>query len=90
MFSEHATLSAAFLLNGLADFIHGLEGATLSLSAAADALTLTLRQGVCREVTHTLIEALLVDGHGKLDHHALHDIFFLASAAASERHSLCD
>ena len=90
MFSEHATLSAALLLNGLADVVHGLEGAALSRSAAADALTLPLGQRVGGEVAHTLIEALLVDGHGKLDHHGLHDLFFLASAAASERHSLCD
>ncbi len=47
MLSEHATLCAALLLNGLADVLHGHERATLSLSAAADALTLTLRQGVC-------------------------------------------
>jgi hypothetical protein len=55
--------------------IHCSESSTLPSGTATDAGCLTLAQGVGTEVCDTLIEALFVNRHSKLDHHGLHDFF---------------
>ncbi|TNV80376.1 hypothetical protein FGO68_gene15531 [Halteria grandinella] len=89
--------SATLALELLSDVVHRCECAGLSLGALINADGLLLGEFVLREAADALGEALLVDRHGQLDHHALHDhLFFallaIASSSSTGRHlqNTCD